>query len=177
MLLRRVTVNKILFIVAYMRWTSNVDHIHFRVCSEQYLMQLVLFSTLLSVAFSFFHLYSSIFILNLVSSLSKLASSVMGGEQLCFSGVWWFPVNSTESAGLVQQEPAIRFVCIESWTASVFEIFCYKFGHVILLINIRQFQSQSWWSWEDGWAVMRPFSFSGWNTKSLFKSQYVAMVN
>lgn len=160
MLLRRVTVNKILFIVAYMSWTSNVDRIRFRVC-----LCCIFFLS------SFFYLSSKP-----VSSLSKLASSVMGGELLCFSGVWWFPVNSTESAGLVQQEPAIRFVCVESWTASVFEIFCCKFGHVILLINIRQFQSQSWWSWEDSWAVVRPFSFSVWNTKSLFKSQYVAMV-
>lgn len=171
MLLKRVTVNKILFIVAYMRWTSNVEWGVFRAIFNA--ASLNFFITLCCIFFlsSFFYLYSKP-----VSSLSKLASSVMGGEQLCFSGVWLFPVNSTESAGLVQQEPAIRFVCVESWTASVFEIFCYNFGHVILLINIHQFQSQSWWSWEDGWAVTRPFSFSVWNTKSLFKSQYVAMV-
>lgn len=47
----------------------------------------------------------------------------MGGEQLCFYGVRRFPVSSTESEGLVQQEPAIGLVCVESWPASAFEIF------------------------------------------------------
>lgn len=159
-----------------MRRTSNVDRIRFRVCSEQHFMQLVLLSTLLSVSFSFFHL-SSIFLLNLSALEASWASSVMGGEQLCFCGVRRFPVSSTESAGLVQQEPAIRLVCVESWPASAFDIFfapslaMWSCWSISASSRVRAGGAERMAGRSRG-----PLSFSVWNTKSLFKSQYVAMV-